>query len=190
MTTHYIVVSETATVESVIEAMREFEGSLESIHSVYLIDAEEHLAGRRAPGAHPAGAGQDAAPGAFPRGGPQRADGNGREGGDRSVQKYNLLALPVVDDKQHLVGVVTADDVLDLVVNRVEGGPASAAASRRRRQMVRGTGRNSRVIAGKVRRQRAPAEVTHGSQSFKKLSDQAADLPGRGGPGDYHGQRG
>ena len=32
--------------------------------------------------------------------------------------KYNLLSLPVVNDKRRLVGVVTADDVLDLVVSR------------------------------------------------------------------------
>ena len=30
--------------------------------------------------------------------------------------KYNLLALPVVDDKGRLLGVVTADDVLELVL--------------------------------------------------------------------------
>ena len=32
--------------------------------------------------------------------------------------KYNLLSLPVVDDKHHLLGVVTADDVLEVVINR------------------------------------------------------------------------
>jgi len=30
--------------------------------------------------------------------------------------KYNLLALPVVDDNERLLGVVTADDVLELVI--------------------------------------------------------------------------
>jgi Mg/Co/Ni transporter MgtE len=28
------------------------------------------------------------------------------------------LSLPVVDDKGHLLGVVTADDVLELVIRR------------------------------------------------------------------------
>ena len=32
--------------------------------------------------------------------------------------KYNLISLPVVDDKGHLLGVVTADDVLELVINK------------------------------------------------------------------------
>ena len=30
--------------------------------------------------------------------------------------KYNLLTLPVVDDNSRLLGVVTADDVLELVI--------------------------------------------------------------------------
>jgi magnesium transporter len=30
--------------------------------------------------------------------------------------KYNLLTLPVVDDNERLLGVVTADDVLELVI--------------------------------------------------------------------------
>jgi magnesium transporter len=32
--------------------------------------------------------------------------------------KYNLVELPVVDDKTRLLGIVTADDVLEVVVNR------------------------------------------------------------------------
>ena len=32
--------------------------------------------------------------------------------------KYNLLALPVVDDNGRLLGVVTADDVLELVIGK------------------------------------------------------------------------
>jgi Mg/Co/Ni transporter MgtE len=29
-----------------------------------------------------------------------------------------LISLPVVDDSGHLLGVVTADDVLELVINK------------------------------------------------------------------------
>ena len=31
-------------------------------------------------------------------------------------RKYNLLSLPVVDDSEKLLGVVTADDVFELLV--------------------------------------------------------------------------
>jgi len=33
----------------------------------------------------------------------------------RTLARYDLLALPIVDDDQHLVGVVTADDVIDVL---------------------------------------------------------------------------
>jgi Mg/Co/Ni transporter MgtE len=32
--------------------------------------------------------------------------------------KYNLMSLPVVDEEAHLLGIVTADDVLEHVINR------------------------------------------------------------------------
>jgi magnesium transporter len=32
------------------------------------------------------------------------------------VSKYNLLAVPVVDDEEHLQGIVTADDALDKII--------------------------------------------------------------------------
>jgi magnesium transporter len=33
----------------------------------------------------------------------------------RMIQKYDLLAIPVVDEQDHLVGLVTHDDVLDII---------------------------------------------------------------------------
>lgn len=33
----------------------------------------------------------------------------------RSIQKYDYLALPVVDSEDHLVGIITVDDILDIV---------------------------------------------------------------------------
>lgn len=118
MTTHYIALNATAGMENVIEAMKEFEGSVESIHSVFLIDAEENLVG--------------AVPLARILLAPVRTPLRDlsheevlsvpTETDAKSVidlfRKYNLLSLPVVDDKKHLAGVVTADDVLDLVVSR------------------------------------------------------------------------
>ncbi len=118
MTTHYIALNATARVEDVIEAMKEFEGSVESIHSVFLIDAEENLVGAvplarilLAPARTPL---RDLSH--------EEVLSVPTETDAKSVidlfRKYNLLSLPVVDDKKHLAGVVTADDVLDLVVSR------------------------------------------------------------------------
>jgi Mg/Co/Ni transporter MgtE len=118
MTTEFLVVGESATVEDAVEALRHFEGPLESVHMIYLVNAERVLSG------------------AVPLARILLAEGNSllqKLSADPviSVQahadqktvvdlfhKYNLLALPVVDEKGHLLGVVTADDVLELVVNR------------------------------------------------------------------------
>jgi len=39
-----------------------------------------------------------------------------REDVARLISKYNLLAVPVVDDQQRVIGIVTVDDVIDAIV--------------------------------------------------------------------------
>jgi sporulation protein YlmC with PRC-barrel domain/CBS domain-containing protein len=118
MTTECVVVGESAMVEGAIEALRNFEGPIESVHVIYLIDARPVLTG--------------VVP--FGRLLLAEADTPLKElSADPmiSVQahadekmvvdlflKYNLMTLPVVDEKGHFLGVVTADDVLELAVNR------------------------------------------------------------------------
>jgi len=41
-----------------------------------------------------------------------------REDVARLIAKYNLLAVPVVDDNRHILGIVTVDDVIDAMVQR------------------------------------------------------------------------
>ncbi len=45
MTTEYVVVHESATVEGAIEALRNFEGQVEAIQQIYMIDNEAALKG-------------------------------------------------------------------------------------------------------------------------------------------------
>jgi len=117
MTTEYVVVGESATVEGGIAALRGFEGPLESVHMIYLVDDHAVLTG------------------AVPLGRIFLAEANmplkelaldplisaPSHFAASSVvdlfQKYNLISLPVVDDGGHLIGVVTADDVLELVIS-------------------------------------------------------------------------
>jgi len=118
MTTEYLVVGETATVEGAIEALRNFEGPIEAVHVIYLVNPDRVLTG------------------AVPVARILLAESMtllrdlstspvisilAHRGENEVVDlfhKYNLLALPVVDEKGHLLGMVTADDVLELVVNR------------------------------------------------------------------------
>jgi magnesium transporter len=116
MTTEFIVALETATVEAAIEALKNFSGPLETIHSIYLIAANLVLTGV-VPLGHLLVADRNATLDSLVAEAvisvPFHAD-------EKTVinmfHKYNLLTLPVVDDNDRLLGVVTADDVLELVV--------------------------------------------------------------------------
>ncbi len=116
MTTEFIVLLETATVESAIEALKNFSGPLETIHSVYLV-ASNLVLTRVVPLGRLLVADRNAALSSLSTDPvisvPFHAD-------EKTVismfHKYNLLTLPVVDDNGRLLGVVTADDVLELVV--------------------------------------------------------------------------
>jgi len=118
MTTEYLVVGEAATVEGAIAAVRHFEGAPESIQAVYLVDMTGRLTGA-VPLARIllAEAGAPLKELSFD---PVISIQSHED--DKAVidlfHKYNLMSLPVVDEKGHLLGVVTADDVLELVVKR------------------------------------------------------------------------
>ncbi|MGO9518130.1 MAG: magnesium transporter [Candidatus Korobacteraceae bacterium] len=118
MTTEYVFVHESAPVEGAIEALRSFEGPLESIHMIYLVDNDAVLTGAVPVGrivlSHAATPLKELTTDSLISV-PSHASAV-------SVvdlfHKYNLTTLPVVDDKRHLIGVVTADDVLELAITR------------------------------------------------------------------------
>jgi len=119
MTTDYIAMPPAATAADAIQALRGFEGGVETVSTIYLVDAAGHLVGAvplfklifAPPDAQldglkvepliscPAGASEKLFAELF--------------------DKYNLLTLPVVDQEQKLTGVVTADDVISLLRNRL-----------------------------------------------------------------------
>jgi magnesium transporter len=116
MTTEFISLAETASVENAIEALKSFNGPLETIHSIYLTTSDRMLSGV-VPLARLLVEGSKTP--LFKLADdpvisvPSHAD-------EKQVisifHKYNLLSLPVVDDKNRILGVVTADDVLELVI--------------------------------------------------------------------------
>lgn len=118
MTTEYVVLHESATVEGAVAALKNFEGPLESIHTLYLVNDQAVLTGAAsvarillADALTPLkGLSTD----------PMITVVSHKD--VRSVvdlfHKYNLISLPVVDEQGHLLGVVTADDVLEVVINR------------------------------------------------------------------------
>jgi len=116
MTTEYVAVPDTLTAQDCIETLRRMEPDAESIYYVFVVDPEEHLQGVLSL--------RDLI--VAPPDKPIREIMNRDvvtvrlEDGQKEVaavlSKYNLLAVPVVDDEFRLQGVVTVDDALDAVL--------------------------------------------------------------------------
>ncbi len=115
MTTEFLALPVSATVENAIGVMREFEGGVESVSTIYLVDSIGRLAGA-VPLAKLVLA--EAAtlllsltqePLIFTR----------TETSENEVaelfDKYNLITLPVLDKDNKLVGVITSDDIITML---------------------------------------------------------------------------
>ena len=115
MTTEYMSLAPTARVQDAVEMLKQFEGGLESMSTIFLVGEAEKLLG-----AVPLAKLVVSAP--ETRLSELAADPLitvSGEAGEREVaelfDKYNLLTLPVVDDQGALTGVITADDVISIL---------------------------------------------------------------------------
>jgi len=116
MTTEFVAIGPNLTAEQIISILRESAHEAENIFYIYVTDSEQHLVGvfslkdlvlakpdtpvtefmhARVVSVNLLDSQDDAA---------------------QAVSKYNLVALPVVDDEWRLHGIVTADDALDKMI--------------------------------------------------------------------------
>src|SRR2546422_6289850 len=115
MTTEYLALDVNKTSNDAIEALRHFEGGVETVNTIYLIDSSGTLVGavplvnlvlakpdtpllsltQEPLISAPAGASEQQVSELF--------------------DKYNLVTLPVVDEHKKLTGVITSDDVISLL---------------------------------------------------------------------------
>ena len=116
MTTEYVAVQERLTAQECIDTLRRMEPEAESVYYVYVIDDDEHLRGVLslrdlivAPPERPIGEFM------IHNVVSVRLDADIEEIA-AVMSKYNLLAVPVVDDEHRLQGIVTVDDTLDSVL--------------------------------------------------------------------------
>jgi len=115
MTTEYVAVPLTATVAEGVEALRTFEGGLETVTEIFLLDEQQHLKGvvnlariLLAPSETPLQKIQE-----------QRIhccniDATGKQIAEQ-FDKYNLRSLPVLDHDGRLEGVLYAEHVIALL---------------------------------------------------------------------------
>jgi magnesium transporter len=115
MNTEYISLHETATVQDAMTALQGNEDQLESLNSLFLVDSEGRLTGT-VPLAR-----LFVASGATPLrqlASQTLISASVTEKQDELTElfdKYNLLALPVVDEERRLAGVITADDIISVL---------------------------------------------------------------------------
>ena len=115
MTTEYMALRQNAKVEDAIEMLRNFEGGLESLSTIYIIGEKDKLLG-----AVPLAKIALAPPGTLLM---LLSTGHlttVHPGADEKkvaelFDKYNLLTLPVIDEEGVLTGVITADDVINML---------------------------------------------------------------------------
>ena len=115
MTPAFVAVPATASADDAIAAIRSLVDSAETVNYVYVVDEERHLLGvlslyrlLLSPGATPVRelmAANTVRIGA-------NAD---QEVAARLLTDRNLLAIPVVDDEDHLLGIITEDDVAEVL---------------------------------------------------------------------------
>ncbi len=118
MTTEYVATPKMATVADAVQALREFDGDIESITEIYLVDDRRVLQGV-VPLARLVLAKAETRLDvlAEPRFIAVPADTHEQEVAEL-FDKYNLRALPVVDENGKLAGVVQADDVIAFLRDR------------------------------------------------------------------------
>jgi Mg/Co/Ni transporter MgtE len=115
MTTEYIALPPNAIVEQAVTALREFEGDIETLTEIYLIDDEERIAGL-IPVVQLVLATTQTQLASLPQGHivSCNVNANGRKVAEL-FDKYNLRSLPVVDNDRKLVGVIHAEQAIALL---------------------------------------------------------------------------
>lgn len=115
MTTEFLALPVSATVENAIGVMREFEGGIESVNTIYLVDSHGTLAGAvplvklvlAPPNTPLLSLLQEPLVSAH--------EGTNENDAAELFDKYNLLTLPVIDKDNRLVGVITSDDIITML---------------------------------------------------------------------------
>jgi CBS domain-containing protein/sporulation protein YlmC with PRC-barrel domain len=119
MTTDFLALPVTATVENAVGVLREFEGGVETVGTIYLVDSQGTLAGA-VPLAKLVLASSDAPILSMTS---EPLISTHETTSDNEVaelfDKYNLVTLPVIDEQNKLVGVITSDDVIAMLRSKL-----------------------------------------------------------------------
>jgi CBS domain-containing protein len=115
MTTEFIALPVNASAHDAVEALRHYEGGVETVSTIFLVDSRQTLSGMvplsklvlAAPTTPLLSLTQEPLISCHENASDQEVT--------ELFDKYNLLTLPVVDDHKKLTGVITSDDVISLL---------------------------------------------------------------------------
>jgi magnesium transporter len=121
MTTEVLTVPATWTVEQALQLIRRVGGAKETVYAIYVVDPDSKrlrhvvslrelvLSDRNQPVTEVGTTRKVLTVGPY----------TDREDVARLISKYDLLAVPVVDKEQRILGIVTVDDVIDALVTEL-----------------------------------------------------------------------
>lgn len=115
MTTELISFPENMTVEEAIRRLREIAAEAETVYYVYVVDEESRLIGVLSLRELIAAADGTRLSEIMRRNVINVTADMDQEEVARMVSKYDLLAVPVVDERKRLLGIITVDDILDVL---------------------------------------------------------------------------
>ena len=119
MTTEFVDLKETMTVEDALKRIRRTGPDKETINVSYVIDDERHLIGLLTIRTLLLAEEDDIIGDIMERNFIAVQTLDDQETTARSLSKYDFLALPVVDTENRLVGIVTVDDAMDVLQEEV-----------------------------------------------------------------------
>jgi magnesium transporter len=118
MTTEFVSIPTNWSVDQALKYIREVANAKETIYAIYVLDPKTrtlaHVVSLR--DLMMADRSQQVAAVVRHRKPLSVSAHADREDVARLISKYNLLAVPVVDDENHVLGIVTVDDVIDAIV--------------------------------------------------------------------------
>ena len=115
MTTEFIDLKEMQTAEEALSLVRKRAPFTETIYSLYVTDKERHLTGILSLRDLVTAAPNKQVGEVMTRDVVNITTSTNQEDVARAIQRYDFLALPVVDKENRLVGIVTVDDLIDVI---------------------------------------------------------------------------
>ena len=115
MTPEYVSLKENITVFEALERIRQLARFTETIYYLYVTDAARHLTGTLSLRELVTATPEQKVADIMTREAVFVSTDTDQEEVARTIQRYDFLAMPVVDREQRLVGIVTVDDAADIM---------------------------------------------------------------------------